>query len=213
MKGQQVIAGDRVDRIFRFKPVAPKRFAKRKKPPLALFDVRCVVVALLHRHDDLLLLEREFVLLKARLGQHFTEDREAFIEVFCQQVQVDVALKALDARAELRREKGGPLVELRRSLRFDAAARKQVTHQASQAFLTLRIKVITGAQHDIDIDERQRAIGHEVGDHALVEHMPVRGRIGRLKGQLRVREFFGPVGDVGGDGVAGERQCDETGCP
>ena len=87
------------------------------------------------------------------------------------------------------------------AVRFRAAASEQVAGQIGETFLAGGVEIIAGADVNHDVDQRQFAVRHNVGNRAGFErHSKIR-RVGRFIVQRRERKFFRPVGNRRGLGI------------
>ena len=175
--------------------VRPEVFAEGQEPLLAAFDGGGFVVALLHGLQHLLLAQRDLVVLEPRRGQHLAQNGQAFVQILGQQVQAHAALVIADARVELRGQKGQALFEVLGGLGLRAAPRQQVAGQVGQALFARRFQIRPGAGIDDNVDQRQFAVGHDVGHGPALEGYAELVRCGRLVGQRRIRELLRPVGN------------------
>ena len=92
-----------------------------------------------------------------------------------------------------------------RRLSRGAAAGEQVHRGAGEAFLARRIEIRSDPHHHIDRHERQRAVGDEIGDHAVLELDPVFGRARWLVGERAVLELIRMRHDAAVGGVGRNR--------
>ena len=153
---------------------------------LAVFDGRGLVVALLHGLQHLLLAQRDLVVLEPRRSQYLAQDGQPFVQVFREQVQAHAALVLADAGVELRGQEGQALLQGFGGLRLRAAPRQQVAGQVRQALFAGGLQILTGVGIDDDVDQRQLAVRHHVGDRAALERDAELLRCRRLIVQRRV---------------------------
>src|SRR5580765_863132 len=82
VKGFDISTRNSVQRGRRGIMIGPKVLAEREEIVLALLDGTGIVVAFLHRLQQLLLAQSDLVILKAGHGQNLAENGKAFVDVF-----------------------------------------------------------------------------------------------------------------------------------
>ena len=154
MKRMELVRGQSIDRTFGRIAVVPEIFAIGKEITLAPFNLRGIIIALLHILQQLLFAQRDAVLLKARRRQNLAQYGQALVEIFGQKVEADTALSIAHAGVQEGRQKGQPLLHFFSGPGFGAAARQQVTGQIRQTLFARRFHVLTGAHINDDADQR-----------------------------------------------------------
>ena len=185
MEQRQVAARDAGDGVGSGIAVLEKVFAAREEAGLAAFDVRRIVVALFHFLEHLRFSEGDFVVLKTRGEQRVTQDAEAFVQIFREQVQAGGAFGVADAGAEVGGEKGEALLQLLGRIRVRAAVGEQPAAEFGEPFFAGGFKISAGADVKAEVDERAFVVRHDVGDGAGLELHAKTVRRGRLIFQRR----------------------------
>ncbi len=169
--GDQVVAGDRVDRRVLDHARQRRVVAVDQPPEFAAGDLRDVVVAAGDRRLGLSLGQVDLFLVEDRITQHVHEDAQHVVEVFLEAVHRRRAVLAAHAGLDEGGPRGEEVVDLVAGHRLRAALAHGLAEDAAESGLVRRLVVRSGADARRHADQRQLVILHEEQLDAVVQRV------------------------------------------